>query len=219
MLPEGAFREDYQGLPSIRKYAMTNAKLWYQYLVNDVGMDAYNGSLYVVTGFDKTNSYENFSCKNSELSRESAISVRFSSPDGNLAKLSMSYNSSTMDSPARRGSIANNMLKNLSVFIRGFKVMIRSRGSLFSRMLGDVKLVDMEEGSVKDLMRIGSPVATSSQSTDGPPSQVLSAGSSSMALAIGTLEEELEMTAGYTEMEVEDTWSDGSNTITQVSDI
>ncbi|THU89836.1 hypothetical protein K435DRAFT_677021, partial [Dendrothele bispora CBS 962.96] len=58
-LPEGADRVDYLRLRSIRKYAAKNAESWYRFLTDELEMDAYNGSLYVITGYDRARCYEN----------------------------------------------------------------------------------------------------------------------------------------------------------------
>ena len=61
LLHEGAHRVDYRGLPDIRNYATRNAESWYHFLTDQVRMDAYNGSLYLVTGYDRASCYENLS--------------------------------------------------------------------------------------------------------------------------------------------------------------
>ncbi|THU89838.1 hypothetical protein K435DRAFT_677038, partial [Dendrothele bispora CBS 962.96] len=58
-LPEGAHQVDYDGLPDIREYVTKHAESWYRFLTDEVRMDAYNGCLYVITGYDRASCYEN----------------------------------------------------------------------------------------------------------------------------------------------------------------
>ncbi|THU78352.1 hypothetical protein K435DRAFT_595579, partial [Dendrothele bispora CBS 962.96] len=58
-LREGACQVDYRGLPDIREYAAKYAESWYKFLTDDVRLDAYNGCLYVITGYDRASCYEN----------------------------------------------------------------------------------------------------------------------------------------------------------------
>ncbi|EEB90508.1 hypothetical protein MPER_11276 [Moniliophthora perniciosa FA553] len=58
MLPEGASRTDCAELAAFREYAERNAQHWYQYVSGARRRDVENGSIYLVTGFDKTNAWE-----------------------------------------------------------------------------------------------------------------------------------------------------------------
>ncbi|THU81872.1 hypothetical protein K435DRAFT_692690, partial [Dendrothele bispora CBS 962.96] len=75
-LPEGADQVDYLKTRPIRDYAAKNAESWYRFLTDELGMDAYNGSLYVITGYDRARCYENLSFKTS--SKAASLSARFS---------------------------------------------------------------------------------------------------------------------------------------------
>ncbi|KAF5348394.1 hypothetical protein D9758_010917 [Tetrapyrgos nigripes] len=116
ILPEGASRVDYLALPDIRDYAAANAESWYQFVHETLRLDADNGSLYVITGYDKTHSYETASFYHS--SKNSTVSLRFTSPllvDGNYGKLSLSYSSDFHMPISSRASKEENALRNLSV--------------------------------------------------------------------------------------------------------
>ncbi|KAK7451048.1 hypothetical protein VKT23_012723 [Stygiomarasmius scandens] len=158
LLTEGARRVDYRGLPDIRDYAMKHAESWYRYLTDQVRMDAYNGSLYVITGYDRTCCYENLSFQSS--SQETSISFRFASPllpNGDFGRLGFSC-SSISDQELRRGaSSPEHHLHNLSPFIRGFKIMLRQG----LRLKSTVKVVDVNKASPKDVMFKGQDFRTS----------------------------------------------------------
>ncbi|KAK7460653.1 hypothetical protein VKT23_009369 [Stygiomarasmius scandens] len=150
MLPEAAVRRDYRGLPDIRKYVEANAEVWYQHLIEQVRMDAYNGCIYVITGYDKTHCYENLVFRH--YSNETSVSVRFSSPllpTGDFGRLALSYDSATTHTPLTGGSNPQHTHQNLSVFVRGFKVMLRR--NRWPRPKSTIKLVDMKEADPKDV--------------------------------------------------------------------
>ncbi|THU94904.1 hypothetical protein K435DRAFT_667411, partial [Dendrothele bispora CBS 962.96] len=58
LLPNGATRVDVETIIPFRQYAYQNCEKWYRFAENR-GIEVENGSLYFVTGFDKTNSWEN----------------------------------------------------------------------------------------------------------------------------------------------------------------
>ncbi|THU76443.1 hypothetical protein K435DRAFT_787202 [Dendrothele bispora CBS 962.96] len=153
MLPEGASRVDYLGLADIRDYVTANTQSWYQFVYETLRLEVDNGSLYVITGFDKTRCYETASFSNS--SKASAVSLRFTSPllvDGNYGRLSLAYSSDLHIPVSSRASDPSHGLDNLSVFIRGFKTMMRKRSAGFRRSKG-VKVIDVTKAEPDDVMK------------------------------------------------------------------
>ncbi|KAE9386754.1 hypothetical protein BT96DRAFT_928013 [Gymnopus androsaceus JB14] len=67
MLPRGAERVDYQNHSAVRDYAFRNARQWYEY--------AQIGSLYLVTGHDKTSAWEVAAW--SSASQNQTVSINF----------------------------------------------------------------------------------------------------------------------------------------------
>ncbi|KZP15418.1 hypothetical protein FIBSPDRAFT_750151, partial [Athelia psychrophila] len=53
-MPHGAMGEDYDRIKDIRAYSIENAPSWYTFINGTLGREAPNGSLYVVTGCDKS---------------------------------------------------------------------------------------------------------------------------------------------------------------------
>jgi hypothetical protein len=56
-LPDGATRTDHRFRQLLFDYAQENATSWYQHVIGTLGLDAVNGSLYLVTGVDKTSNW------------------------------------------------------------------------------------------------------------------------------------------------------------------
>ncbi|KAF5342915.1 hypothetical protein D9758_015396 [Tetrapyrgos nigripes] len=123
-LPAGARRIDYTAPSTLQAYIEKNAVSWYQF-VNDLDLGAYNGSLYLVTGYDRTSCYQNLAFSGSSF--QSSLSFKFSSallPTGNVG-VSLCHSSLPSDQRWSGSSGPEHTLNNLSPFIRGFKVMIR----------------------------------------------------------------------------------------------
>ncbi|THV04059.1 hypothetical protein K435DRAFT_650068, partial [Dendrothele bispora CBS 962.96] len=57
LLPQGASRTDYMMDNSLRDFAIKNAQTWYRYIHEQGYSYAWNGSLYIITGFFKTACY------------------------------------------------------------------------------------------------------------------------------------------------------------------
>jgi hypothetical protein len=182
LLPNGARRVDYDGLPDIREYAKRNAESWYRYLNDQVRIDAHNGSLYVITGFDRTDCYENVAFQST--SKVSSFSLKFSSPllaNGDFGRLSLSYSSVPEHEHWRGASSPGHMLDNLSPFIRGFKIMIRQG----FRRKSSVKLMDLTKADPKALIYRG-PVPSPSGSSVSDCSSFRSPPSSSTSSSSGS---------------------------------
>ncbi|KZP03795.1 hypothetical protein FIBSPDRAFT_703710, partial [Athelia psychrophila] len=56
-VPDGALGEDYYNKKAIRKFSITNALSWYEFINVKLGREAPNGSLYVVTGCDRSTAW------------------------------------------------------------------------------------------------------------------------------------------------------------------
>ncbi|KIK66670.1 hypothetical protein GYMLUDRAFT_218101 [Collybiopsis luxurians FD-317 M1] len=85
MLPKGASRVDYLDLSGLRKLAGDNAESWYQFANGSLGLEAQNGSLYLITGYDKTCAWEAATFAQPE--QEQHISLKFTASgigDGTL---------------------------------------------------------------------------------------------------------------------------------------
>ncbi|KAF5347507.1 hypothetical protein D9758_014531 [Tetrapyrgos nigripes] len=123
-LPTGADRFDYRTFITVREYIKKNAVSWYQF-VNELDLGAYNGCLYLITGYDRTSCYPNLAFSGSSF--QSSLTFKFSSalmPTGNVG-LSLSCSSVPSDHRWLGESPSTHTLNNLSPFIRGFKIMVK----------------------------------------------------------------------------------------------
>ncbi|KAF5337698.1 hypothetical protein D9758_017347 [Tetrapyrgos nigripes] len=195
ILPEGARREDYTGLRDIRDYTINNGESWYRFVNDQVRMDARNGSLYVITGFDRTSCYQNLAFDSS--SRNISISFKFSCPplpNGDFGSLSFTSSSLPKHEHSPGGSNRGHSLPNLSPFIRGYKIMIRKNLTRYIKP-STVKIMDLAnadsgallyKGSIPSLSSSGSASTSSSLNSStsavyssAPPSTPSTSGSSS----------------------------------------
>ncbi|KZP06398.1 hypothetical protein FIBSPDRAFT_1001936, partial [Athelia psychrophila] len=74
-MPHGAIGEDYNRTKDIRTYSIENAPSWYAFINGTLRREAPNGSLYVVTGCDKSATWGIVT--NAENSSSSSLSLTF----------------------------------------------------------------------------------------------------------------------------------------------
>ncbi|KZP08203.1 hypothetical protein FIBSPDRAFT_686005, partial [Athelia psychrophila] len=75
-LPDGAASTDYEALAPLRSYAIQNGVAWYNFINGELGLEAPNGSLYLVTGSDKATTWGLAAVSNGSLN--SSVVLRFS---------------------------------------------------------------------------------------------------------------------------------------------
>ncbi|KAK7030239.1 hypothetical protein VNI00_014256 [Paramarasmius palmivorus] len=189
MLPTGAKRENMLDLKAFREYAQANAVSWYYFVNNTLGRDAENGSIYLVTGFDKSDAWENAVFDSSQSSR--SCSLLFESVGIASGRMKLSQSSIYQSSVTSRASAADAQY-NQALFIRGFRISLRS--GLSVRILGEVKVASTDRSPMKDIFspaprfgqsgysfstswgrsstssRSGSPSTDAASSNDGPES-------------------------------------------------
>ncbi|KAK7020747.1 hypothetical protein VNI00_017602 [Paramarasmius palmivorus] len=134
MLPTGANRENMLDLKAFREYAQANAASWYHFVNNTLGRDAENGSIYLVTGVDRSDAWENAVFDSSQSSQ--SCSLLFESV-GISGRMKLSQSSIYQSSVTHRASTTNAQY-NQALFIRGFRISLRS--GLSVRVLGEVKV-------------------------------------------------------------------------------
>ncbi|KAF7366786.1 hypothetical protein MSAN_00936900 [Mycena sanguinolenta] len=69
-LPHGAHRERLKNLKNVRDYAARHAETWYEYANGTRGRELVNGSLYLVTGWEKAESWGMASFRDASLKNE-----------------------------------------------------------------------------------------------------------------------------------------------------
>ncbi|KAK7030244.1 hypothetical protein VNI00_014261 [Paramarasmius palmivorus] len=190
MLPTGAKRENMLDLKAFREYAQANAVSWYYFVNNTLGRDAENGSIYLVTGVDKSDAWENAVFDSSQSSQ--SCSLLFESVGIGSGRMKLSQSSVYQSSVTSRASVASAQ-DNQALFIRGFRISLRS--GLSVRILGEVKVASTDKSPMKDIFspaprfgqsgysfsmtwggssssssRSGSPGTDAASSSDGPRS-------------------------------------------------
>jgi hypothetical protein len=126
-LPEGAARQNLSNITRFRHYAIKNALRWYEFVNNTLGREAPNGSLYLVTGCDKSTTWGIASA--SSASETNSISLRFTAAKTIAAGAMYTYSWQT-SCPATVRIGPNtcdnpNPPQNQCNFLRGFKISIR----------------------------------------------------------------------------------------------
>jgi hypothetical protein len=140
-LPDGAKRHNLQNLKKLRDLALDHGTRWYEHARGFFGRDAPDGSLYLVTGCDKSSSWGTVSF--SDIAEENGFSLMFTS--AGIGEAEATCRSSWVNqSPAtvRTGPGDCSDKQNQCVFIRGFKISVRD-SPLAAKLLGSVKLTSM----------------------------------------------------------------------------
>ncbi|KAF7969034.1 hypothetical protein HWV62_28658 [Athelia sp. TMB] len=126
-MPDGAYTEKYRNIRSIREYTVKNAQTWYDFINGPKGLDALNGSVYVVTSCDKATAWGIATAEKSDSSHD--VSFKFTAAlKGAGAGAGVGYSCSWSQSS---GTITRHSVDtefqphNQCLFINGFKVMIR----------------------------------------------------------------------------------------------
>jgi hypothetical protein len=151
-LPDGASREDFRGIARFREYAAQNAESWYKYVNGSRCRDAENGSIYLVTGCDKTKSWgvASFSDISGSFNLTFVPAVAGGGNTNNSFAWEHASSASTNSGPVPIEYVDGDRPQNQCTFIRGFKISL-SQGlwaSFFGSMAGvstivDAKLDDM----------------------------------------------------------------------------
>ncbi|KAJ7649898.1 hypothetical protein FB45DRAFT_731891 [Roridomyces roridus] len=122
-LPDGARREELVNLGAVRQYVVENAENWYRYVNGTRGRELKNGSLYLVTGWEKCKSWGMASFHDIVMPRnELQLTFRPS------ADMSSGYQYRWQTCPARHkhadpSPVGRDCL-NQTVFIRGFSISL-----------------------------------------------------------------------------------------------
>ncbi|KAL0059197.1 hypothetical protein AAF712_014091 [Marasmius tenuissimus] len=120
---DGADRTDASNKAIFLEYAFRNGESWYRFVNGELGREADNGELYLITGFDKTNSWENAVIYN--RSSTNSFSLAFTTGGlGAEGRLRLSKTTSEGASLSHRYS-SDESLYNQSLFIRGFRISVR----------------------------------------------------------------------------------------------
>ncbi|KAJ7719772.1 hypothetical protein B0H14DRAFT_3170564 [Mycena olivaceomarginata] len=128
LLPDGASRANLRPVKKFRNYAIKHARHWYEFVNGNLERMVENGDLYLVTGMDKTSSWSIAAAENQ--SENSQISLKLKAAQVGAAQASYIWEweaaSSFAASGPRRPPAEESWGQNQTIFLRGYKVAIRS---------------------------------------------------------------------------------------------
>ncbi|KAJ8073236.1 hypothetical protein PM082_020106 [Marasmius tenuissimus] len=144
----GADRTNASNKGIFLDYAFRNGEAWYRFVNGTLGREADNGELYLITGFDKTNSWENAVIYNHSTAK--SCSLAFTSGGlGGDGRLRLSKTTSEGTSLSHRYS-SDETLHNQSLFVRGFRISVRQGVRL--RLGSKVKVVSIYKSPQSDAL-------------------------------------------------------------------
>ncbi|KIM91599.1 hypothetical protein PILCRDRAFT_57789 [Piloderma croceum F 1598] len=123
-LPSGASRQDLLDINKFRGHAIENAIRWYEFVNGNLGREAPNGSLYLVTGCDKSTTWGIASVAGA--TQVNGPSLRFTAAQPHQAGAEYTHSWEThCPATVRIGPSGLSPLQNQCVFLRGFKLTLR----------------------------------------------------------------------------------------------
>ncbi|KAF7980582.1 hypothetical protein HWV62_37763 [Athelia sp. TMB] len=169
-MPDGASSVDYRGLKELRSYAIRNGESWYEFINGTLGLEAPNGSLYLVTGCDKSTTWGIAAV--SHGSSSNTIALRFTTAQVVQAAASYSYSWET-HCPAfvRTGPDLRKdepLPQNQCLFVRGLKIRVREN-AVARQVKGAIRVdstQNMQPSSVSSTRKSGSSQSGSSGQQD-----------------------------------------------------
>ncbi|KAK7040130.1 SCF ubiquitin ligase complex subunit cdc4 [Paramarasmius palmivorus] len=142
MPSKGAERIDCAHRAIFRTYAEENACNWYRFVNGTLGREAENGSLYLVTGFDKADAWETALFDNSSSTQScSLIFTTNGLVDGRMRLSQASIHQTSVTSRCSAGDAKHNQ----TLFMRGFRVSTRQGPSAW--LLGGTRVASTSSSS------------------------------------------------------------------------
>ncbi|KAJ6568301.1 hypothetical protein DFH09DRAFT_918123 [Mycena vulgaris] len=168
LLPDGASRWDLRPMQIFKDYALKHGQSWYEFVNGVLGRMIGDGDLYLVTGVTKSSSWSVASLENQ--SGDGNVSLKLKAAQVGAAGASYGWEweraSSSFNSGPRRYPGEESWQYNQTVFVRGFKVALRST---LTRLRRDPKLLSTVSSKWGDLAS-KSTYLPFSQSRPGPGS-------------------------------------------------
>ncbi|KAJ7483226.1 hypothetical protein FB451DRAFT_102346 [Mycena latifolia] len=128
LLPDGASRWDLRTLQIFRDYASKHAQSWYEFVNGVLGRMIGNGDLYLVTGVTKSTSWSVASLE--KQSGDGELSLKLKAAQVATAGVSCTWEwesaNSSVNSGPNRFPGEESWRDNQTVFLRGFKVSVRT---------------------------------------------------------------------------------------------
>jgi hypothetical protein len=159
-LPHGAHLEKLDNLDTLRAYVATHAENWYKYVNGPRGRGLANGSLYLVTGWEKAQSWgmasfhdvrEEFPLAFKPTARADSTQYRWSGAYGHI---NPAQKKSYDPSPVNDGPL------NQTTFIHGLSISLGK--GVWGRLFGKVEICDIVESQLGSAN--GNPISRASSS-------------------------------------------------------
>ena len=154
VLPDGATRADHRFRRMLFEYAQRHVRSWYEHANSTLGSDARNGSLYLVTGADKSTNW--CIASYSDASGDTEITLRFITADAATVSPTGQYSWESSSSVEARTCpvLGEGSSTNQCVFVRGYKLALSE--SLYERhFVGAVKVADIVTSNPNDILAQG----------------------------------------------------------------
>ncbi|KAL0952577.1 hypothetical protein HGRIS_006833 [Hohenbuehelia grisea] len=127
-LPNGGSRQDLRKLKLFQRYALEHGVQWYQYVNGPLGREATDGSIYLITGWDKAKTWGLASFSN--MSDENGVTLSFKAVSAVEASISGLYSWETLyPASVRTGPSSTDSIlrQNQCVFLRGYRVSVQKK--------------------------------------------------------------------------------------------
>ncbi|KAJ7715136.1 hypothetical protein B0H16DRAFT_1616974 [Mycena metata] len=128
LLPDGASKWDLRPQQVFRDYALKHAQNWYSFVNGDLHRMVASGDLYLITGVTKSTSWSVAAVENE--SSEGKVSLKLKATQFGSAGAAYTWEwkstGSSVDSGPRRRLGEELLKENQTVFLRGFKIALRS---------------------------------------------------------------------------------------------
>ncbi|KAJ6537351.1 hypothetical protein DFH09DRAFT_1090937 [Mycena vulgaris] len=128
LLPDGSTAWDLKPLQRFREQAFKHGESWYEFVNGVLGRTIGNGDLYLVTGFTKSTSWHVAVVNNDSGDRELSLKLKAAQIGNAGASCAWEWENvtSSANSGPRRLPGEESWKENQTVFLRGFKVALRS---------------------------------------------------------------------------------------------
>ena len=149
-IPDGAMGEDYCDIAAIRSYSIKHAESWYEFINGKLGCEAPNGSLYVVTGCDKSSKWM---IATDEKGPSSLLLSTMTVEAG--GRVIYSGSSSETSGAVIRSSVPSDLgdgmepPQNQCLFVRGFQVMLREDLNAWGKLVARVRSITSHIGLLR----------------------------------------------------------------------
>ncbi|KAL0063011.1 hypothetical protein AAF712_010142 [Marasmius tenuissimus] len=145
----GADRTDTSNKAIFSDYASQHGESWYRFANGTLGREADNGELYLITGFDKSNSWENAVIYNHSATNSCTLAFTTGPGIGVEGRLRLSKTTSDKSSLSQRCS-SDETLHNQSLFVRGFRISVRQ--GMRARFGTRIKIISTYKSSQGEIL-------------------------------------------------------------------